>query len=200
MKKITSVILVIATVAMLFASCAVNKEKVIVSGNYTYIALEDNTAKITKYSSSEELLVLEIPSSIDDMTVTVIGENAFSDVQTIGAVTLPETITLVEKNAFKGSSITKAYMHKCHALTEIQPFAFSECPNLVQATLPRSLETIGERAFHYCGKLRVVSFSGDVANIGEFAFDASPKVKLYIKPEFKNVIAYSKSYGIELSK
>ncbi|MBQ2903101.1 MAG: leucine-rich repeat domain-containing protein [Clostridia bacterium] len=200
MKKIISVILALATVMMLFASCAVNKDKVIVSGNYTYVALEDNTAKITAYSSSENLLELEIPSSIDDMTVTVIGSGAFSGVQTIGAVTLPDTITLIEENAFKGSSIKKAYMHRCSALTEIQPFAFSECPELVQATLPRSLETIGERAFHYCGKLKVVNFSGDTANIHEFAFDASPEVKIYAKADAKNVIAFAENYGIELSK
>lgn len=200
MKKIISVILVIATVAVLFASCAVNKENVIVSGNYTYVALEDNTAKITKYNGSENLLELEIPSSIDDMTVTVIGSEAFSGVQTIGAVTLPDTITVIEENAFKGSSITRAYMHKCSALTEIKAFAFSECPNLVQATLPRSLETIGERAFHYCGKLKVVNFSGDTANIHEFAFDASPNVKIYAKNDAGNVISFAENYGIAVTK
>ena len=199
MKKIISAVLVIATVMMLFASCSVNKDKVLVSGNYTYVALEDNTAKITGYNSSENLLELEIPSSIDDMTVTVIGSEAFSGVQTIGAVTLPETITLIEENAFKGSSLTRAYMAKCSALTEIQAFAFSECANLVQVTLPKNLVTIGERAFHYCAKLKVVNFKCDMTDIHEFAFDASPNVKIYTDSEAKNVIAYAKNYGIELS-
>lgn len=199
MKKIISVILVVAAVMTLFASCSVNKEKVLVSGNYTYIVLEDNTAKITGYNSSENLLELEIPSSIEDLTVTVIGSEAFGGVQTVGAVTLPETVTLVEENAFKGSSITRAYMAKCSALTEIQAFAFSECANLVQVTLPRSLVTIGERAFHYCGKLKVVNFKGDMTDIHEFAFDASPNVKIYTEADAKNVIAYAKNYGIELS-
>lgn len=200
MKKIISVILAVTAVMALFASCSVSKEKVIVSGNYTYVALEDNTAKITKYSNSENLLELSIPSSIDDMTVTVIGSEAFSGVQNVSAVTLPETITLIEENAFKGSSITRAYMHKCSALTEIEAFAFSECPNLVQVTLPRSLAKIGERAFHYCAKLKVVNFSGDTAEIDRFAFDASPNVKIYAKAELKNVIAFAENYGIELSK
>lgn len=199
MKKFLSVILVVATVMMIFASCSVNKDKVIVSGNYTYVALEDNTAKITKYSGSENLLELEIPSVIDDMTVTVIGAEAFSGVQTIGAVTFPDTITLIEKNAFKGSSITRAYMHRCSALTEIQAFAFSECPNLVQVDISRSVETIGERAFHYCEKLKVANFRGDTANIDSFAFDASPNVKIYTKPDLKNVISFAETYNIELS-
>lgn len=199
MKKIISVIIVIAAVMTVFASCSVNKDKVLVSGSYTYVALEDNTAKITGYNSSENLLELAIPSSIDDMTVTVIGSEAFSGVQTVGAVTLPETITLIEENAFKGSSITRAYMAKCSALTEIQAFAFSECANLVQVTLPRNLVTIGERAFHYCGRLKVVNFSADMTDIHQFAFDASPNVKIYTESDSKNVIAFAKNYGIELS-
>lgn len=199
MKKILSVILIIAAVMTLFASCSVNKDKVIVSGNYTYVALEDNTAKITKYSGAENLLEIEIPSVIDDMTVTVIGAEAFSGVQTIGAVTFPNTITLIEENAFKGSSITRAYMQRCSVLTEIQSFAFSECPNLVQVDMSRSVETIGERAFHYCGKLKIVNFRGDTANIDRFAFDASPEVKIYVKPELKNVISFAETNNIEFS-
>ena len=136
MKKTISIILIIASVMVLFASCKSAKEKVIISGNYTYVTLEDNTAKITKYTGSDELLELEIPSAIDDLTVTVIGSGAFSGVQNIGAVTFPDTITLIEAEAFMGSSIKKAYLHRCFALTEIQKSAFAECHNLVQADLP----------------------------------------------------------------
>ena len=199
MKKILSVILVIAAVMTLFCSCNANKNKVIVSGDYTYVLLEDNTAKITRYSGAEELLELEIPSSIDDMTVTVIGADAFSGVQTIGAVTFPNTITLIEENAFKGSSITRAYLQRCSVLTEIQAFAFSECPNLAQADLSTALETIGERAFSFCPKLKVVNFRNDTENIDMFAFDASPKTKIFTKSSFKNVILFAETYHVELS-
>lgn len=199
MKKIISILLIVASLTVLFASCKPSKEKVIVSGNYTYVALEDNTAKITKYSCSDEMLTLEIPSSIDDMTVTVIGSGAFSGVQNIGAVTFPETVTLVEADAFTGSSIKKAYLHRCPALTEIQSKAFAECHNLVQVDLPKNLETIGEGAFYFCDSLKVANFRGDTANIHQFAFDACPKVKIYTKSDFKNVINFAQTYHVELS-
>ncbi len=199
MKKIISTLLIIASLTVLFASCDSNKEKVIVSGNYTYVALEDNTAKITKYTCSDEMLELEIPASIDDMTVTVIGSGAFSEVMNIGAVTFPETITLIESDAFKGSSIKKAYLHMCSALTEIQPNAFAECHSLVQVDLPKNLQTIGENAFYFCDSLRIANFRGDTANIHQFAFDACPKVKIYTKQEFQNVINFAQTYHVELS-
>ncbi len=199
MKKFISVILIVASLTVLFASCKPSKEKVIVSGNYTYVALEDNTAKITKYTCSDEMLELKIPASIDDMTVTVIGSGAFSGVQNIGAVTFPETITLIETDAFTGSSIKKAYLHRCTALTEIQPKAFAECHNLVQADFPRSLETIGEGAFYYCDSLKVANFRGNTQNIHQFAFDACPKVKFYVKSDLTHVISFAQTYHIELS-
>lgn len=199
MKKIISVILIVASLTVLFASCKPSKDKVIVSGNYTYVALEDNTAKITKYTCSDEMLELEIPASIDDMTVTVIGSGAFSGVQNISAVTFPETITLIETDAFTGSSIKKAYLHRCSALTEIQPKAFAECHNLVQADFPGSLETIGEGAFYYCDSLKVANFRGNTQNIHQFAFDACPKVKFYVKSDLKDVISFAQTYHIELS-
>ncbi len=199
MKKVLSIILVIASLTVLFASCKTSEEKVIVSGNYTYVALEDNTAKITKYTGSDEMLELEIPAAIDDMTVTVIGSDAFSGVMNIGAITFPDTITLIEANAFAGSSIKKAYLHRCSALTEIQENAFSECHSLVQVDLPRNLETIGENAFYYCDSLRIANFRGDTANIHQFSFDACPKLKIYTKQDFKNVINFAQTYHIELS-
>ena len=199
MKKIISVILIVASLTVLFASCKPSKEKVIVSGNYTYVALEDNTAKITKYTCSDEMLELEIPASIDDMTVTVIGSGAFNGVQNIGAVTFPETITLIETDAFTGSSIKKAYLHRCQALTEIQPKAFAECHNLVQADFPKSLETIGEGAFYYCDSLKVANFRGNTNNIHQFAFDACPKVKFYVKSDLTEVIKFAQTYHIEFS-
>lgn len=199
MKKIISVILIIASLTVLFASCKPSKEKVMVSGNYTYIALEDNTAKITKYSCSDEMAELEIPSAIDDMTVTVIGSGAFSGVQNIGAVRFPETITLIETDAFTGSSIKKAYLHKCFALTEIQSKAFAECHSLVQVDFPRNLETIGEGAFYYCDSLKVANFRGNTANIHQFAFDACPKVKIYAKQDLINVINFAQTNHVELS-
>ncbi len=199
MKKILSVVLAVAAMLTLLCSCNANKNDVIVSGSYTYVKLEDNTAKITKYNGAEELLALEIPSSIDDLTVSVIGADAFRDVQTIGAVTFPETIVLVEENAFAGSSIRKALLHRCSALTEIKSNAFAECHNLVQVDLPSGLTTIGERAFYYCDSLKVANFRGDTANIDDFAFDACHKVKIYAKSDLINVISFAKTNNIELS-
>ena len=199
MKKILSLILVFAAVMTLFCSCGNNggESKPIEAGEYTYVILEDNTAKITKYNGTQDIVELDIPSSFEDATVTVIGKEAFAGVQTITVVNFPDTIIKIEERAFAGSSVKKAFMHRS-SITEIEPFAFAECKKLVQVDMPATLTTLGERAYHLCDMLKVATFRGNTENIDKFAFDACPKVKLYVKKTMQNVIDFANTYKLEL--
>ncbi len=197
MKKIISIVLVIAAVLTVFCACGKKESDPIDSGDYTYVIFEDGTAKITKYNGTEKITTLDIPDAFDEHTVTVIGEEAFAGVQTITVVNFPKTLLKIEENAFAGSSIKKAFMHRSSSMTEIGAYAFAECKNLVQADMPRSLETLGEKAYYYCDKLKIANFRGDTANIDTFAFDACPAVKIHTKSENKNVINFATVYGIE---
>lgn len=196
MKKILSLVLVFAAVLTLFCSC--NSSKPIENGDYTYIVLEDGTAKITKYNGTKEIVTLDIPSSFDDVTVSVIGAEAFAGVQTITVVNFPKTITKIEERAFAGSSIKKAFMHRS-AITEIGAHAFSECKKLVQTDMPATLTTLGERAYYYCDTLKIATFRGNTENIDKFAFDACPKVRINAKSSMQNVIDFANTYGLELN-
>ncbi len=194
MKKVLSIIFVIATVLTLFASC--KSDKPVESGDYEYVVLEDNTAKITKYLGTEAVAELDIPASIDEYTVTVIGTEAFANVQTITNVTTPDTLIKIEERAFEGSSIKKAFMHRSPDLAEIGAYAFAECKNLIQADMPRNLKTLGEYAYYYCDKLKIAYFRGDAENIATFAFDACPKVTLYVKDSATKVKSYAQTYNL----
>lgn len=195
MKKIISIVLVLATVMALFCSCSA---KTLVSGDYSYVILEDETAKIVKYNGTEDVVTLNIPETLDDVKVTVIGAEAFANVQTITVVNLPKSITKIEEKAFAGSSVKKALLYRS-AVTEIGAYAFSECKNLVQVDMPSSLTTIGEKAFYYCDSLKIATFRGDTANIDKFAFDACPKVKLRVDESMTNVINFANTYHLELN-
>ena len=197
MKKILSIILVLAAVMTLFCACG-NNEKPIETDEYTYVILEDGTAKITKYTGTDEVVELNIPEAFEDVSVTVIGAEAFAGVQTITVVNFPKSITKIEERAFAGSSIKKAFMHRS-AITEIGAHAFSECKNLVQTDMPITLETLGERAYYSCSALKVATFRGNTANIDKFAFDACPKVKIYAKETMQNVIDFANTYNLEVN-
>ncbi len=196
MKKALSIILVITALLAVFCSCS-KESKPIESGDYTYVILEDNTAKITKYNGTGEVVELDIPSSFDDVTVTVIGKEAFAGVQSIKVVNFPSTLIKIEESAFKGSSIKKAFMHTCSHLTEIGAFAFSECPNLIQADMGRGVQIVGERAYAGSTNLKIVNFRGNTETIDTFAFDACPNVKIYTKEANIKVISYADTYHLE---
>ena len=195
MKKVLSVILALAAVLVLFSSC--NKgSKPIESGEYTYVILEDDTAKITKYNGTQTVVTLEMPSVLDEYTVTVIGSEAFAGVNNVTVVYLPETAKKIEARAFAGSGIKNVFAHKSD-IEEIGESAFAECHNLVQVDLSRELKTVAKHAFYYCDALKVVNFRGNTESIDEFAFDACDKVKIYTSSDNTHVINFANSCNIE---
>ena len=70
----------------------------IVSGEYTYIVNEDGSATIIDCSSDEKEIT--IPDTIDDLTVTGIGAEAFIE-KIINKITIPATVSnIAEENPF----------------------------------------------------------------------------------------------------
>ncbi len=195
MKKVISVILVLAAVLTVFASCS-KESKPITSGDFTYVVLEDETAKIVGYNSTDDIITLKMPSALDEYTVTVIGSEAFAGNDKLNVVYLPETVKIIEERAFAGSSIRKLFAHQS-VLEEISESAFAECHGLIQVDLPRSLATVAKNAFYYCEALKTVNFRGNTQNIDEFAFDACEKVTIRTDSENLHVINYANSYNIE---
>lgn len=197
MKKALSVLLIFAMAFTLFCSCS-KEPKVKTEGDFSYIALDDNTAKITKFNKTDDIVTLEIPATLGDMTVTVIGEEAFANANNLTVVYVPETLITIERRAFAGSSVKKAFLHHARGLKTIDVSAFSECDRLLQVDISDGVDTIGENAFYNCGKLRVVTFRGNPANINTHAFDSCFNAKFYVLRGASNVVDYAHNHGIEV--
>lgn len=195
MKKFLSVFLVLATVLTLFAACGDKAPKEMTEGDYSYIALEDNTAKITKFNKTDDIVNLEIPATLGDMTVTVIGTEAFAGAQNITVVYAPETLLEIEERAFAGSSVKKMFTHYSKNLKTIGAQAFSECHNLIQVDISEGVETIKENAFYYCENLRVVTFRGDPVTFEPYAFNACQQAKFYVTANAKNATEFAQANG-----
>ena len=80
------------------------------SGNYEYSLRYNGTVMLTKYTGSEEEVV--IPSEIDGKAVTVIGDYAFFKNQTMRSVRIPDGVYILG--------------YAC----------FSACPQLKEAYIP----------------------------------------------------------------
>ena len=77
----------------------------IVIDEVKYEKLTENTCRIVSYSGAAETLV--IPETVQNMTVTQVGEEAFMGNTTLISIDLPDTITIIHNKAFKNCTALK---------------------------------------------------------------------------------------------
>ena len=109
MKRRFSIWIVLAAVAALLFSVSVLAEEqegvkpqesvTSVSGDWEY-TMEDSGLVITAYKGTAQTVV--IPSTIDDLKVSIIGRQAFYNNHTMRSLTIPEGVTSIRAEAFRG--------------------------------------------------------------------------------------------------
>jgi hypothetical protein len=136
---------------------------------YSYTRLSDTTIAISSYATSSKSMELNVPESIDGMTVVSIGNSAFASQYQLRSVILPDTVTNIGKLAFKNCTLlTNLSLPK--GLTQIEQEAFSQCYMLSQVELPEGLLSLGQSAFQGCSKLRDITLPASLKSVGSLAF------------------------------
>ena len=100
--------------------------------------------------------VLTEPIIPDD--VTAIGAGAFADHPYIERITLPETVTQIDANAFAGC--TALEMVYATGVTQVGTNAFADCIALESCTLAQTLTQIGTGSFSGCSALQSIALGG----------------------------------------
>ena len=153
---------------------------------YAYTVNADGTATITEFrgpvdpAKTPAPYDIEIPTELNGLTVTDLGENSFStddlysplyDIHhtKIQSVTIPESVTSIGRAAFMNCTGLTSLTIKGVA-TSIGAVAFSTCTSLTSLSLVGSFQTIGEHAFASCNSLTSLSLTCDVQKIGDYAF------------------------------
>lgn len=148
--------------------------------DFDYVIVEGKEAHIKRYIGTGREVV--IPSEIEGVPVTVIGENAFER-SFVRSVIIPGTVTHIHDYAFYYctsmtsivtpdalSYIGEYAFSGCGSLagitipgstTRIGSFAFFSCSSLTSITIPASVDSIGNNAFYYCFKMKDMQFKGD---------------------------------------
>ena len=122
---------------------------------YNYI--NDGTELEVKYGYYGKYSgVVNIPSQVtyqgETMSVTSIGECAFSDCSGLTSVTIPNSVTSIGSYAFSGcSGLTSVTIG--NSVTSIGEYAFSDCSGLTSVTIGNSVTSIGYYAFRHCSGL-----------------------------------------------
>ena len=113
-----------------------------------------------------------------DLSLTEIPEipkEMFTNTTNLGKITLPDTVTNIDTNAFSGCS-SLSYIRFSGGLTNIGESAFSNCSALTVLLLPDRLKTIEKCAFSGCSSLKDLFFPASLTSIGSNAFSNCVKL------------------------
>lgn len=154
----------------------------------------DGSISLVGYNGRDS--VIEIPSEIDGVPVTSLGEGLFEENNRLREVTIPDSVTDIGPSSFENCTeltvvrlsanierIQSKAFSGCRSLRMIQftngirsigSGAFSGCTGLTNISFPNSVTSIGADAFLNCEALADVSIPRTVTNIGSHAFKGTP--------------------------
>ena len=136
-------------------------------GNFTW-TVSGNVVTITGINPAPAG-ALDIPSEIDGLSVTGIGESAFHGCDKLTSVTIPNSVMDIGDYAFESCSRLGS-VEIPNSVRRIGEAAFSDCPVLSEITIPDGVTGIGSSAFYDCSGLTSIVIPASVTSIGNGAF------------------------------
>ena len=110
-----------------------------------------------------------IPSDVDDVPVTSIGDHVFRNCVNLHTISIPDSVTSIGYSAFERcKNLTSITIPD--GVTSIGGRAFWNCTNLRSISIPDSVTSIGTAAFGSCKKLCSISLPQNISSIGNWLF------------------------------
>ena len=140
---------------------------------------------ITKYTGSQRIVI--IPDTINDITVTGIGENVFKNNARMVTVSIPDTVTYIGSSAFEGCTNLVGVTIP-DGVANVNSNTFYKCSNLKDVSFGENVTIIGNSAFSNCGSLESIEIPDSVTEIGIWAFgNCSELVEVKLSKHLKKM-------------
>lgn len=108
--------------------------------------------------------------------VTNIDRDAFNGCKYLQTISIPSTVIEIETSAFEDCRSMYSVVFEGLNLSRIGDWAFYNCHQLENLTLPEGLKTIGLSAFYGCAYLQDVVIPSSVTSIADNAFALCSKM------------------------
>ncbi len=125
-----------------------------VTGDYIYF----DEAKGAITGCDDSVIIADIPSEINGVKVTSIGNDAFEFCQNLTSVTIPDSVTSIEDYAFSECGLSTIFVPE--SVTYIGNGVFSFCNSLESVTMPNCIEDTYAEAFSSDKKMETLILTG----------------------------------------
>ena len=140
-----------------FYNCSGLTSITVESGNTKYDSRDNCNAIIENATNT---LIAGCKNTVIPISVTSIGNSAFSGCSGLTSITIPNSVTSIENWAFYGcSDLTSVTIG--NSVASIGICAFDGCSSLTSVTIPNSVTSIGNSAFKECNNLAEVTINSD---------------------------------------
>ena len=139
---------------------------IVVQAEFTFTT-NNGAITITKYTGPGGAVV--IPSTINGLPVTSIGDSAFISCTGLTSVTIGNSVTSIGIEAF-GMCTNLTSVTIPNSVTYIGCDAFAGCTSLISITIPNSVTYIACEAFVSCTGLASVTIGNSVTHLEDYAF------------------------------
>ena len=140
------------------------------TSDWEYV-VENGSVSIIRYIGT--MAIVNIPSTLENKSVTKIYDKCFQNNTTITSVTIPDGVTSIGYAAFSGcSGLTSINIP--YGVTSIEGSTFSGCSGLTSITIPNSVTSIGGSAFSGCTAMRRIYIPSSVTTISASSYSNSP--------------------------
>ena len=177
---------VIISMSVFKVDAKAEDEKITTDGLFIYgkdIYNTDGGYMICKYQGDSGNVV--IPSKIDGVSVTAIGQYAFNE-KNITSLVIPNGVRTIEEGAFyyckKLAQVTLP-----DSLTAIRDSAFYQCESLTSVVLPDTLSELGAYAFGDCYKLQSFNIPTGITVLKKAVFRCSEITNLTVPSNIKKI-------------
>lgn len=155
-----------------------NLKAKVVPEKASYPYYSDDASKPKGYISIPQTISSQLAGSLKvSLTVTEIGENAFSGCKGLKSVTIPSSVYTIGKGAFNECSWMTNIHISGNGLRVISDHAFAGCDHLEGINIPHGVTKIGRGAFDLCGNLQVLDIPSSVTSMGDNLIEDCDKLK-----------------------
>lgn len=191
LKSIGFAVILFCMIGLFSVSCQPSnsdKIKPVIKTELAYKVTGENTCAIIQGSIITDSDVT-IPEQIDGYTVTTIENNAFGDRQDITSITIPGTVSSINRFAFGNCiKLESVIIEEGIAALTIASDAFIGCNNLKKVMIPSRVDLMCPGAFTECNKLTEISI--DKENKQYYAKDS-----IIFYNDKKSIYAYPSASG-----